>query len=201
MPAMYHVVCFQSLTIAFLYYVMHARYCFAEEAPFRMKFSKEIEVFNPPLASAASSEPWVHSVFAFTHSWPRKTLFKRDSAVTHRLVSNMFSSFKDVSEIVKKPVLDHLCRKCHRLLFLLQKTPVLSLSLNVVVIREQIHFSLQRAASSIQYTVFRWIGCVNLSIRQPCLLVLKQCMGFYFNWIDSLAPVMKTLLPIIVPNV
>lgn len=120
-----------------------------------MKFSKEIEVFNPPLASAASSEPWVHSVFAFIHSWPRKTLFKRDSAVTHRLVSNMFSSFKDISEVVKKPVLDHLCRKCHRLLFLLQKTPILSLSLNVVVIREQFHFSLQRAAASIQYTVFR----------------------------------------------
>lgn len=120
-----------------------------------MKFSKEIEVFNPPLASSASSGPWVHSVFAFTHSWPRKTLFKRDSAVTHRLVSNVFSSFKDISEVVKKLVLDHLCRKCHRLLFLLQKTPILSLSLNIVIIREQIHFSLQRVASSIQYTVFR----------------------------------------------
>lgn len=180
---------------------MHARCCFAEEAPFGMKFSKEIEVFNPPLASSASSGPWVHSVFAFTHSWPRKTLFKRDSAVTHRLVSNMFSSFKDISEVIKKLVLDHLCRKCHRLLFLLQKTPILSLSLNIVIIREQIHFSLQRVASSIQYTVFRWIGCVNLSIRQLYLLVLKQCMGFCFNWIDSLAPVIKTLLLIIVPNV
>lgn len=180
---------------------MHARCCFAEEAPFGMKFSKEIEVFNPPLASSASSGPWVHSVFAFTHSWPRKTLFKRDSAVTHRLVSNMFSSFKDISEVIKKLVLDHLCRKCHRLLFLLQKTPILSLSLNIVIIREQIHFSLQRVASSIQYTVFRWIGCVNLSIRQLYLLVLKQCMAFCFNWIDSLAPVIKTLLPIIVPNV
>ena len=69
-----------------------------------MKFSKEIEVFNPPLASVASSGPWIHSVFAFTLSWPRKTLFKRDSAVTYRLVSDMFISFKNISEVIKKPV-------------------------------------------------------------------------------------------------
>ncbi|KAJ1061031.1 hypothetical protein K5549_002318, partial [Capra hircus] len=69
-----------------------------EEAPFRMKFSKEIEVFNPPLASAASSEPWVHSVFAFTHSWPRKTLFKRDSAVTHRLYGDISRDIQGTSE-------------------------------------------------------------------------------------------------------
>ena len=42
---------------------------------------------------------------------------------------------------------------------------------------------------------------MNLSIRQPHLLVLKQCIGFCFNWIDSLAPVIKTLLLIIVPHV
>uniref|UniRef100_A0A4W2D468 EvC ciliary complex subunit 2 n=1 Tax=Bos indicus x Bos taurus TaxID=30522 RepID=A0A4W2D468_BOBOX len=69
-----------------------------EEAPFGMKFSKEIEVFNPPLASSASSGPWVHSVFAFTHSWPRKTLFKRDSAVTHRLYGDISRDFQGTSE-------------------------------------------------------------------------------------------------------
>ncbi|DAA28453.1 TPA: limbin, partial [Bos taurus] len=63
-----------------------------------MKFSKEIEVFNPPLASSASSGPWVHSVFAFTHSWPRKTLFKRDSAVTHRLYGDISRDFQGTSE-------------------------------------------------------------------------------------------------------
>ncbi|XP_043762142.1 limbin isoform X1 [Cervus elaphus] len=69
-----------------------------EEAPFGMKFSKEIEVFNPPLASAASSGPWIHSVFAFTHSWPRKTLFKRDSAVTHRLYGDISRDIQGTSE-------------------------------------------------------------------------------------------------------
>ncbi|XP_065770712.1 limbin isoform X2 [Muntiacus reevesi] len=69
-----------------------------EEAPFGMKFSKEIEVFNPPLASAASSGPWIHSIFAFTHSWPRKTLFKRDSAVTHRLYGDISRDVQGTSE-------------------------------------------------------------------------------------------------------
>uniref|UniRef100_A0A8C6FNI1 EvC ciliary complex subunit 2 n=1 Tax=Moschus moschiferus TaxID=68415 RepID=A0A8C6FNI1_MOSMO len=68
------------------------------EAPFEMKFSKEIEVFNPPLASAASSGSWIHSVFAFTHSWPRKTLFKRDSAVTHRLYGDISRDVHGTSE-------------------------------------------------------------------------------------------------------
>nr|XP_025145502.1 limbin isoform X2 [Bubalus bubalis] len=69
-----------------------------EEAPFGMKFSKEIEVFNPPLASAASRGPWIHSIFAFTHSWPRKTLFKRDSAVTHRLYGDISRDSQGTSE-------------------------------------------------------------------------------------------------------
>ncbi|XP_055290674.1 limbin-like isoform X2 [Moschus berezovskii] len=68
------------------------------EAPFEMKFSKEIEVFNPPLASAASSGSWIHSVFAFTHSWPRKTLFKRDSAVTHHLYGDISRDVQGTSE-------------------------------------------------------------------------------------------------------
>ncbi|KAB0345832.1 hypothetical protein FD754_022758 [Muntiacus muntjak] len=63
-----------------------------------MKFSKEIEVFNPPLASTASSGPWIHSVFAFTHSWPRKTLFKRDSAVTHHLYGDISRDVQGTSE-------------------------------------------------------------------------------------------------------
>lgn len=117
----YHVVCLWSLTAAFLYYVMHVHCYFAVEAPFGMKFNKKTEVFNPPPTSAASSGPRIHSIFAFIPSWPKKTLFKRESAVTHHLVSNMFSSLKDISEVVKKPILDHMCRKCQRLLFL-QKT-------------------------------------------------------------------------------
>ncbi|XP_007496809.3 limbin isoform X2 [Monodelphis domestica] len=37
------------------------------------------------LTSAASDEPWRHSLFSLISSWTKKTLFKRDSSITHHL--------------------------------------------------------------------------------------------------------------------
>ncbi|XP_060004508.1 limbin [Lagenorhynchus albirostris] len=70
----------------------------AAEAPFRMKFSKKTEAFNPPPTSAASSGPWIHSIFAFIPSWPKKTLFKRESAVTHHLYGDISRDIQGTSE-------------------------------------------------------------------------------------------------------
>ncbi|XP_061048073.1 limbin isoform X2 [Eubalaena glacialis] len=70
----------------------------AVEAPFGMKFNKKTEVFNPPPTSAASSGPWIHSVFAFITSWPKKTLFKRESAVTHHLYGDISRDIQGTSE-------------------------------------------------------------------------------------------------------
>ncbi|XP_073661139.1 limbin isoform X4 [Tursiops truncatus] len=70
----------------------------AVEAPFRMKFSKKTEAFNPPPTSAASSGPWIHSIFAFIPSWPKKTLFKRESAVTHHLYGDISRDIQGTSE-------------------------------------------------------------------------------------------------------
>ncbi|XP_067591597.1 limbin isoform X4 [Pseudorca crassidens] len=70
----------------------------AVEAPFRMKFSKKTEAFNPPSTSAASSGPWIHSIFAFIPSWPKKTLFKREFAVTHHLYGDISRDIQGTSE-------------------------------------------------------------------------------------------------------
>ncbi|XP_032488571.1 limbin isoform X3 [Phocoena sinus] len=70
----------------------------AVEAPFGMKFNKKTEVFNPPPTSAASSGPWIHSIFAFIPSWPKKTLFKRESAVTHHLYGDISRDIQGTSE-------------------------------------------------------------------------------------------------------
>ncbi|XP_047574810.1 limbin isoform X5 [Lutra lutra] len=62
-------------------------------APFGRKSSVRSEVFNPLQTLAPSRGPRTQSVLAFTPSWPKKTLFKRESPVTHRL-------FRDISRDV-----------------------------------------------------------------------------------------------------
>ncbi|GAB5570957.1 LOW QUALITY PROTEIN: limbin [Prionailurus iriomotensis] len=57
-------------------------------APFGRKFSRKSEVFNPLLASTASSEPWTPSTLAFNPSGPKKTLSKRESPITQRLITH-----------------------------------------------------------------------------------------------------------------
>uniref|UniRef100_A0A8C3X5C3 EvC ciliary complex subunit 2 n=1 Tax=Catagonus wagneri TaxID=51154 RepID=A0A8C3X5C3_9CETA len=70
----------------------------AVEAPFGMKFTKKIEASNPPLTSAASSGPWIPSASAFLPSWPKKSLFKRESAITHRLYGDISRDLQGTSE-------------------------------------------------------------------------------------------------------
>ncbi|XP_032349691.1 limbin isoform X6 [Camelus ferus] len=68
------------------------------DAPFGLKFNKKIEVSTPPRTSAATSGLWLHSVFAFTAFLPRKTLFKRESAVTHLLYGDISRDIQGTSE-------------------------------------------------------------------------------------------------------
>ncbi|XP_012518292.1 PREDICTED: limbin [Propithecus coquereli] len=70
----------------------------AAEAPLGTEFNKKIEVFFPLPTSAASSGPWTHSLFAFIPSWPKKTLFKRESPVTHRLDRDLSREIQGTSE-------------------------------------------------------------------------------------------------------
>ena len=120
MPSTYHLLCLWTVTPAFLYHIRRVHCCVAVEAPFGMTFNKKVEAFHLPLTSAASGGPHIHSPLAFLPSWP-KILLKRESASIHRLVSKTLAAVKDMSQVVKKPVLHQMCRKCHRLLFL-QKT-------------------------------------------------------------------------------
>ncbi|XP_064344208.1 limbin isoform X5 [Camelus dromedarius] len=68
------------------------------DAPFGLKFNKKIEVSTPPRTSAATSGLWLHPVFAFTAFLPRKTLFKRESAVTHLLYGDISRDIQGTSE-------------------------------------------------------------------------------------------------------
>ncbi|XP_053421899.1 limbin isoform X1 [Nycticebus coucang] len=70
----------------------------AGEAPPGMKSNKNIEVFIPFLTSAASSGPQIHSLFAFIPSWPTKTLFKRESPMTHHLYGDLLRDVPGASE-------------------------------------------------------------------------------------------------------
>ncbi|XP_077924500.1 limbin isoform X3 [Halichoerus grypus] len=75
-------------------------------APFGRKFSRKSEVFHPLPTFAPSSGPRTQSMLAFTPSWPKKTLFKRESPITHRL-------FGDVSRDVPKNAEDGVIfQKC-----------------------------------------------------------------------------------------
>ncbi|XP_008564541.1 PREDICTED: limbin [Galeopterus variegatus] len=62
------------------------------EAPLGMKFNQKTEVFDPLPTSAASSGLWPHSLFAFIPPWPKKTLFKRESPITHLLYGDILRS-------------------------------------------------------------------------------------------------------------
>ena len=96
---------------------LQTHHCFAGGAPFGRKFSRKSEVFNPLLASAASSEPWTPSTLAFNPSGPKKTLSKRESPITQRLVSDAFGTSTEISEVGKKPAWGQRCRKRHGLWF------------------------------------------------------------------------------------
>ncbi|XP_034861220.1 limbin [Mirounga leonina] len=75
-------------------------------APFGRKFSRKSEVFHPLPTFAPSSGPRTQSMLAFTPSWPKKTLFKRESPITHRL-------FGDISRDVPKNAEDGVIfQKC-----------------------------------------------------------------------------------------
>ncbi|XP_049486243.1 limbin isoform X1 [Panthera uncia] len=67
-------------------------------APFGRKFSRKSEVFNPLLASAASSEPWTPSTLAFTPSGPKKTLSKRESPITQHLYGDISRDVQGTAE-------------------------------------------------------------------------------------------------------
>ncbi|XP_047654704.1 limbin isoform X3 [Phacochoerus africanus] len=68
------------------------------EAPFGMTFNKKVEAFHPPLTSAASGGPHIHSPFAFLPSWP-KILLKRESASTqYRLHGDTSRDLQGTSE-------------------------------------------------------------------------------------------------------
>ncbi|XP_045330547.1 limbin isoform X3 [Leopardus geoffroyi] len=67
-------------------------------APFGRKFSRKSEVFNPLLASAASSEPWTPSTLAFTPLGPKKTLSKRESPITQRLYGDISRDVQATAE-------------------------------------------------------------------------------------------------------
>nr|XP_023494135.1 limbin isoform X1 [Equus caballus] len=61
----------------------------AVAAPFGMNVNRTVEVFNPLPTSAASRGPWAQSVFASLLSWPKRTLFKRESPLTHHLYGDI----------------------------------------------------------------------------------------------------------------
>ncbi|XP_043428928.1 limbin isoform X2 [Prionailurus bengalensis] len=67
-------------------------------APFGRKFSRKSEVFNPLLASTASSEPWTPSTLAFNPSGPKKTLSKRESPITQRLHGDISRDVQGTAE-------------------------------------------------------------------------------------------------------
>ncbi|XP_026889189.1 limbin isoform X2 [Acinonyx jubatus] len=67
-------------------------------APFGRKFSRKSEVFNPLLASAASSEPWTPSTLAFNPSGPKKTLSKREAPITQRLYGDISRDVQGTAE-------------------------------------------------------------------------------------------------------
>uniref|UniRef100_A0A9L0J0I9 EvC ciliary complex subunit 2 n=1 Tax=Equus asinus TaxID=9793 RepID=A0A9L0J0I9_EQUAS len=54
-----------------------------------MNVNRTVEVFNPLPTSAASRGPWAQSVFASLLSWPKRTLFKRESPLTHHLYGDI----------------------------------------------------------------------------------------------------------------
>uniref|UniRef100_A0A8I3MKE2 EvC ciliary complex subunit 2 n=1 Tax=Canis lupus familiaris TaxID=9615 RepID=A0A8I3MKE2_CANLF len=67
-------------------------------APLGRKFSRKSGVFSPLPTSAASSGPETQSMVAFTPSWPKKTLFKRESPITHHLYGDISRDVQGTAE-------------------------------------------------------------------------------------------------------
>ncbi|XP_034528031.1 limbin isoform X3 [Ailuropoda melanoleuca] len=85
---------------------MRSRRYFAVRAPFGRKFSRKNEVFKPLPTSAPSTGPGTQSSLAFTPSWPKKTLFKRESPITHGLFGDIS---RDVSGTAEDGVIFQKC--------------------------------------------------------------------------------------------
>ncbi|KAM8969165.1 limbin isoform X1 [Sarcophilus harrisii] len=75
------------------------------EGPLGTGKDKRTEDSDVLLTSAASDEPWSHSVFSLISSWTKKTLFKRDSSITHNL-------HEDVSRISVSSEYGIIFQKC-----------------------------------------------------------------------------------------
>lgn len=97
--------------------VMRSRLCFAVRAPFGRKFSRKSEIFKPLPTSAPSAGPGTQSSLAFTPSRPKKTLFKRESPMTHGLVSHTSGPFPELPEAGRKLIWGPPCVRCHGLWF------------------------------------------------------------------------------------
>uniref|UniRef100_A0A8P0T5J8 EvC ciliary complex subunit 2 n=2 Tax=Canis lupus TaxID=9612 RepID=A0A8P0T5J8_CANLF len=67
-------------------------------APLGRKFSRKSGVFSPLPTSAVSSGPETQSMVAFTPSWPKKTLFKRESPITHHLYGDISRDVQGTAE-------------------------------------------------------------------------------------------------------
>uniref|UniRef100_A0A8C9Q0I4 EvC ciliary complex subunit 2 n=1 Tax=Spermophilus dauricus TaxID=99837 RepID=A0A8C9Q0I4_SPEDA len=68
------------------------------EVPLGMKPNRNTDVPSPVLTSAASPGLWTHSLFAFAPSWPKRNLFKRESAVTPHLYGDISRQVQGTSE-------------------------------------------------------------------------------------------------------
>ncbi|XP_004624728.1 limbin [Octodon degus] len=68
----------------------------AAEAPHGMKSRENIE--SPDPTRAVSPGPVAHSFFAFVPPWPRKSFFKRESPMTHRLDGDTSRDVQGISE-------------------------------------------------------------------------------------------------------
>ncbi|XP_027692489.1 limbin isoform X3 [Vombatus ursinus] len=75
------------------------------EAPLGMENDRRTEDFDLLLTSAASNEPWSHSLFSVISSWTKKTLFKRDSSIMHHL-------YEDISSISVSSEYGIVFQKC-----------------------------------------------------------------------------------------
>ncbi|XP_068926120.1 limbin isoform X2 [Petaurus breviceps papuanus] len=66
-------------------------YNIAAEVPLGMENDRRTQDVDLLLTSAASDEPWSHSMFSLISSWTKKTLFKRDSSIMHHLHEDVSS--------------------------------------------------------------------------------------------------------------
>ncbi|XP_077877138.1 limbin isoform X4 [Ictidomys tridecemlineatus] len=68
------------------------------EVPLGMKPNRNTDVPSPVPTSAASPGLWTHSLFAFAPSWPKRNLFKRESAATPHLYGDISRQVQGTSE-------------------------------------------------------------------------------------------------------